>query len=157
MASPLCVIFFSFVMIPQVVPKSTLSASSTTKEEKRFLNISCTLILSSNLKPKPLPICILKIASATLFAPSAYAERILPSRIKVVMLSNILISESVFGRLYSSYSGEIKATLWFSFLNSGVTMLSMCSQLTANDTKVGGTLMFSNVPLIESLPPIAAI
>ena len=32
----------------------------------------------------------------------------------------------------------------------------MFSVVTANETNVGGTFMFSKVPLMESFPPIAA-
>jgi hypothetical protein len=44
----------------------------------------------------------------------------------------------------------------FVFLNSGEIIDSASLVVTAKETKVGGTLICSNVPLIESLPPIAA-
>ena len=49
----------------------------------------------------------------------------------------------------------INTTLLLAFLNSGLTTLSSLFVVTAKETSVGGTSMFSNEPLIESLPPIA--
>ena len=42
-------------------------------------------------------------------------------------------------------------------LNSGVIIFFASCGAIAKDTSVGGTSIFSNVPDIESLPPIAAI
>ena len=40
-------------------------------------------------------------------------------------------------------------------LNSGETIFLLEAVETAKETRVGGTSMFSNVPDMESLPPIA--
>ena len=42
------------------------------------------------------------------------------------------------------------------FLNSGDTTPSIFPEVTANETRVGGTSISSKLPLIESLPPTAA-
>ena len=42
-------------------------------------------------------------------------------------------------------------------LNSGEITFLTSSVVTANETSVGGTSIFSKLPLIESLPPIDAI
>ena len=43
------------------------------------------------------------------------------------------------------------------FLNSGLTIFSTSSVVTANEISVGGTLICSKVPLMESLPPIGGV
>ena len=60
------------------------------------------------------------------------------------------------GRPFSPYSGESITTVLPARLNSGETTLSILSVVTAKEIRVGGTSSFSKLPLIESLPPIAA-
>ena len=59
------------------------------------------------------------------------------------------------GSPFSSYSGVTRITAWPAFLNSGEITFLLEAVETANDTSVGGTSILSNVPDMESLPPIA--
>ncbi len=59
------------------------------------------------------------------------------------------------GRPFLSYSGVTRITGFSAILNSGETIFLLDAVDTANDTRVGGTSIFSKVPDIESLPPIA--
>ncbi len=60
------------------------------------------------------------------------------------------------GNPLSLYSGCKRKTKLLPSLNSGEIMSSIFCVVTAMDKSVGGTVKFSNVPLMESLPPIAA-
>ena len=55
------------------------------------------------------------------------------------------------------YFGKIKHSVDCGCLNSGEIIFSAFAIPTANVTKVGGTLIFSKVPDIESFPPIEGI
>ena len=113
--------------------------------------------MSSYLNPRPLPIHILKIASAMPPMQGVYALSTFPSLIKAFTFEYIDLSDSPFGSALYPQHGESSTTLWPGPLNSGLIILSVFSVVTANETRVGGTSRSSKLPLIESLPPIAAI
>ena len=80
--------------------------------------------------------------------------RMRPAAIIASTLSNVARTLSKLGIPFSSVSGRSITTLSPACLNSVETTLSALAVETAKDTSVGGTSMFSNVPDMESLPPI---
>ena len=47
-------------------------------------------------------------------------------------------------------------SLWPACFASGLTISPVLAVVTAKETRVGGTSSFSKLPLMESLPPMAA-
>ena len=79
--------------------------------------------------------------------PEAFSTAIRPSRARI---------DSGSGRA-PSYRGRSSTTREPAPLNSGETMRLASDAVTAKEIRVGGTSSPSKDPLIESLPPIAAM
>ena len=112
---------------------------------------------SAYRNPTMLPKHIFMTPSAMPPKPGVHTESARPARSSEVTLANTLIREAVTGSPVSSYSGASSTTLCPAALNSGETTSPALPVVTAKETSVGGTSICSNVPLMESLPPMAAM
>ena len=98
-----------------------------------------------------LPSAILSAASATPPRPSAHAESTLPARIAAYSASRLRLTPAASKALARSRHSVCPAAL-----NSGEMTSPLTPGAMAKLTSVGGTSRFSKVPLMESLPPMAA-
>ena len=111
---------------------------------------------SAYSKPIRLPMDIFMIASATPPYTGVQAALTMPVSMSCPTVRYRAFSDSPVGRPLSSYSGVNIIILSSALLNSGETILSALSVVTAKEISVGGTSISSNVPLMESFPPMAA-
>lgn len=96
--------------------------------------------------------------SATPPRPGVYADRTLPLRRSSVTAAKLFSKLSALGNpalVPLPSCGRNTDTVAPACLKWFATTSEVCAVVTAKETSVGGTVMSSKVPLMESLPPIA--
>ena len=110
-----------------------------------------------NLKPRLFPRHIFEIAAAIPPHPTLIAENAFLSAISWWIFAKFVLRRENTGRSCASCGTGTMTTVLPGYLNSGERASFAGMVVTANATRVGGTFRFSNVPDMESLPPIAGI
>ena len=131
-------------------------STSTMKEPRAGWKIARSAYLS-NLTPILLPSAIFVIASGIPPSSMTYAEYTRPFSICSCKISQFSLKWSQSGvSLY--VRGTSKYTRrWLGPFKSWLTIFLTGAVTAAKDTRVGGTVKSINVPLMESLPPMAPI
>jgi len=149
---------YAGVVSPRISPISGApSASSTTNAPEGVSNARFRSNSGANAKPIRLPRHILNTAAAMPPKPGTIAEAIEPESVMKRTARRTSFRESGSGRPFSLGLGAISRTLAPGRLNSGEITFSAPAVPTAKEMSVGGTSSRSKEPLIESLPPTAAM
>ncbi len=104
--------------------------------------------------PKLLPNDILQRASATPPYPTAYAATMSPDAMRLWTKSQLRLSAALSGMRLPSGLCLTRYSRSPSHFSSGLMTEEAFTVVTPNATRVGGTLIWPNVPLMESLPPM---